>query len=232
MTPRAQAIPSNTTLATTDRTTLRRKRERGSHERSVVEAILDEGILAHVGFVSDGQPLVLPMAYARVRDQLYLHGAAGNHMLRSLATEAAVCVTVTLVDALVLARSAFHHSMNYRSVVLLGTAQPVTDEHEKTAALEALVEHLVPGRTRDVRAPRAAELKATLVVRLPIVEGSAKIRTGPPIEEVDDLLLPVWAGEIPLSIAIGDPTPDRHVASTIETPAYVAGYTRARQRLA
>ena len=193
-----------------------------------MNSILDEGLVAHVGFVSEGQQMVLPMAYARVDDQLYLHGAAANHMLGSLAAGAAVCVTVTLVDALVLARSAFHHSMNYRCVVLLGTATPVIDEQEKAAALEALIEHMVPGRTRDARTPTPTELKATLVVRLPIVEGSAKVRTGPPIEEAADLSLPIWAGEIPLSVSAGAPTHDTRLSPTIETPAYVTNYTRHR----
>jgi uncharacterized protein len=214
------------TLVVTPRTTLRRKRERGNHERAVVDAILDEGLVAHVGFVFDGAPIVLPMAYARVDDQLYLHGAAANHMLRTLASGAAVCVTVTLLDALVLARSTFHHSMNYRSVVLLGPATAVVDEDEKAMALEALVEHLVPGRTKDARSPTPTELKATLVVRLAILEGSAKIRTGPPIEDEEDLTLPVWAGEIPLSIVAGTPTADPHVSPTMDTPLYVTNYTR------
>jgi nitroimidazol reductase NimA-like FMN-containing flavoprotein (pyridoxamine 5'-phosphate oxidase superfamily) len=187
----------------------------------VVNSILDEGIVAHVGFAPQGQPMVLPMAYARVDDQLYLHGATANHMLRYLAGGAEVCVTVTLVDALVLARSAFHHSINYRCVVLVGTTTPVVDEQQKAAALEALIEHLVPGRTRDARPPTPAELKATLVVRLPIVEGSAKIRTGPPVEEEADLLLPIWAGEIPLSVTFGAPTPDHRLAPIIQTPTYI-----------
>jgi nitroimidazol reductase NimA-like FMN-containing flavoprotein (pyridoxamine 5'-phosphate oxidase superfamily) len=214
-------------LAITPRTALRRKRERGSHERAVVESILDEGLVANVGFVSDGRPVVLPMAYARLGQVLYLHGASANHLLRSI-SGAAVCVTVTLVDALVLARSAFHHSMNYRSAVLFGTAATVTDNDEKSRALDALVEHMVPGRTRDARPPTPSELRATLVVRLPIDEGSAKIRTGPPIDDDEDLDLDVWAGVIPLQIVAGAPVPDRTRAPGVTRPDYVANALERR----
>jgi nitroimidazol reductase NimA-like FMN-containing flavoprotein (pyridoxamine 5'-phosphate oxidase superfamily) len=219
--------PPTSTLAVTPRTTLRRERERGNHERDVINTILDEALVAHVGFLADGRPVVLPMAFARVGEQLYLHGAAANHMLRSIA-DAAVCVTVTLIDALVLARSAFHHSTNYRSVVLFGTATVVSDVAEKQIALDALVDHMVPGRARDARPPTPAELKATLVVRLSIDEGSAKIRTGPPIDDDDDIGLAVWAGEIPLAITAGVPVPDPALAAGIETPAYVTTYARGQ----
>ena len=178
------------TLVRTDRTTLRRKKERGSFDRDVVNAILDEGLVCHVGFSVEGSTFVLPMVFARIEDDLYLHGATGNHMLRALADGVGVCVTVTLLDALVLARSAFHHSMNYRSVMVLGTATRVEDDDEKRQATTALLEHIAPGRSADTRPPSTDELRATLMVRVPIVEGSAKVRTGGPIDEPGDLDAP------------------------------------------
>jgi nitroimidazol reductase NimA-like FMN-containing flavoprotein (pyridoxamine 5'-phosphate oxidase superfamily) len=195
----------------TARTTVRRKADRGRYDRGTIDAILDEALLAHVGFTVDGAPCVLPMAYARVGDVLYLHGASGNHMLRTLAGGAEACVTVTLLDGLVLSRSAFHHSMNYRSVVAFGRAEKVDDDAEKRAAMEALIEHTVPGRTPHTRPPSERELRATLVVRFPLTEASAKIRTGPALEEPDDLALPYWGGEIPLRLVAGEPVPDAHV---------------------
>lgn len=191
----------------TGRTRLRRKADRGSHDREVIDAILDEGLVCHVGFVSEGDPRVLPTAHVRVGDDLYLHGAPGNHMLRSL-EHAPVCATVTLLDGLVLARSAFHHSMNYRSVVVYGTAEPVTDGDDKRTVLEALVEHVKTGRSGDARPPTVEELRATRVVRIPLAEASAKIRTGPPVDDPDDMGLDVWAGVIPLSLEAGEPVVD------------------------
>jgi uncharacterized protein len=213
-------------LKRTDRTTVRRKRDRAAYDRAVVDEILDEGLVCHVGFLLDGRPAVIPTAYARVGDSLYLHGAVGNHMLRTMAAGGEVCVTVTLIDGLVLARSAFHHSINYRSVVLFGEAVPVSDEDEKRAALDALVEHLVPGRTADARGGTTDELRATLVVRLPIDEGSAKVRTGPPIDDEDDLDLPVWAGVVPLAVQAGAPIADNDEP----VPLYAASYSRTRSR--
>ena len=195
-------------LATTDRTKLRRKRERGTFDRDLAYSVLDEALVCHAGFVADHGPVVLPMTYARIDDVLYLHGAAGNALLRNLAQGAPVCVTVTLLDGLVLARSAFHHSMNYRSVVLFGLATRVTDPAEMHAASTALVEHLAPGRSAEVRGPSDEELRATAIVRLPIDEGSAKVRTGPPVEDEDDLGLPVWAGVLPLATVPGLPIAD------------------------
>ena len=195
-------------LEQTPRSRLRRKADRGRHDRPTVEAILDEALICHVGFAVDGRPWVVPTAYARIGDQLYLHGATGNFALRTLASGVEVCVTVTLLDGLVLARSAFHHSMNYRSVMLFGRAEPVTDDDEKERALLAIVEHMEPGRTSDTRPPTAEELRATLVVRLPIHEGSAKVRTGPPIDDPADLALDHWAGVIPLSLVRGEPERD------------------------
>lgn len=208
MAPTADALPvAADRLEPTERTTVRRSAARGRYERSVVEAILDEAYLAHVGFVVDGQPRVLPMAYGRVDDVLYLHGAVGNAMLRAVAgTE--VCVTVTLLDGLVLARSAYHHSMNYRSVVLVGTARKVEDLDEKRRALDAVVDHVLAGRSEVARPSTDGELRATLVVALPIREGSAKVRTGPPIDEPDDLDLPVWAGVVPIRTQADPPVQD------------------------
>jgi uncharacterized protein len=195
-------------LEQTDRTRLRRKADRGRHDRDTVDAILDEALVCHVGFAVDGRTWVVPTAHVRVDDDLYLHGASGNFALRTLASGVDVCVTVTLLDGLVLARSAFHHSMNYRSVLLFGRADPVVETAEKERALLALVEHMQPGRTGDTRLPTAEELRATLVVRLPISEGSAKVRTGPPIDDPADLALDHWAGVIPLALVRGEPEPD------------------------
>jgi uncharacterized protein len=194
------------------RTRVRRKAERGRYDRETVVAVLDAGLIAHVGFAGPEGLFVLPMAYGRVDDRLYLHGAAGNAMLKWLSTGADICVTVTLVDALVLSRSAFHHSMNYRSVVVVGRAEPVVDDEEKARALRGIVDHSIAGRSEACRGPNAAEMRTTRVVRLPIDEASAKIRTGPPIEEPDDLVLPYWAGEIPVITSLGTPVPDAYVA--------------------
>jgi uncharacterized protein len=166
---------------------------------------------------------VLPMAYGRIDDELFLHGATGNAMLRALGSGVDVCVTVTLIDALVLARSAFHHSMNYRSVVVMGRAVTVDDHDELAAALRAVVDHAVPGRSEDCRGPSASELRATRVVKLAITEASAKVRTGGPIEEPDDLTLPFWGGELPVMTSLGDPRADAHVVAGTPAPAYSRG---------
>jgi uncharacterized protein len=189
------------------RTTVRRKADRGRYERDVIRAILDEGLVAHVGFTSDFGVAVLPMVYARIDDNLYLHGAVGNHMLGSL-DGAEVCVTVTLVDGLVLSRSAFHHSMNYRSVVVYARSELVTDDDEKDCVLRAVVDHMVPGRSQHCRPPTAEERRATRVLRVPLHEASAKVRTGPPIEEPADLALSCFGGEVPLTMVRGLPVPD------------------------
>jgi uncharacterized protein len=207
-------------LPSTARGTLRRKRERGSHERALINAVLDEGLVCHVGFAAGHGPIVLPMTYVRIDDHLYLHGAGGNDMLRHLADGADLCVTVTLLDGLVFARSAFHHSMNYRCVVLFAMATPVTDTAELLAASAALLDHLAPGRSADARSPTEAELRATLMVRIPISEGSAKVRTGGPIADPDDMQLPVWAGEVPLAMVAQSPVPD--VNMTEPVPAYLS----------
>jgi hypothetical protein len=184
----------------TERTTLRRLPKRGDHDRATIEAILDEALVCHVGFVAEGQPYVIPTIHGRAGDWLYIHGSAASRMLRTLSGGVPVCVTVTLLDGLVMARSAFHHSMNYRSVVVLGTAQAVQDEAEKLEALRVIVDHVSPGRWAEARPPNEKELKATSVLRLPIAEASAKVRTGPPIDDEEDYALPVWAGVLPLRL--------------------------------
>ena len=211
-------------IAPTDRTTVRRQSQRASYERELVDAVIDEALSCHVGFAIDGRPWVLPTIHARIDDVLYLHGAVANHMLRAISGGIEACVTITLVDALVLARSAFHHSMNYRSVMVFGRATIVDDPDEKWAALHALVEHVVPGRMAEARPPSDAELRKTSVLRLPISEASAKVRTGGPIDDPEDLALPVWAGQLPLSTAYGSAVPEPDTSLTV--PAYVTGYRR------
>jgi nitroimidazol reductase NimA-like FMN-containing flavoprotein (pyridoxamine 5'-phosphate oxidase superfamily) len=204
-------------LTTTDRTKVRRLAERGRSDRAIVDEVLDEAYIAHVGFVVDGQPRVLPMTYGRDGDVLYLHGAVGNAMLRASA-DAEVCVTVTLLDGLVLARSAFHHSMNYRCVVLLGTATKVTDDAEKRRAFDAVVEHVLPGRTQVARPSNDSELRSTMVLRLPIEEGSAKVRTGGPKDDPEDMGLPVWAGVVPLRLVPSAPVQDPEQTAVLPVP--------------
>lgn len=201
------------TLAVTDRTRLRRRPTRGVFDRAAIYRILDGGFVCHVAFVADGQPYAIPTGYARVGDAVFLHGAAASRMVRSLAAGLDVCVTVTLVDGLVLARSAFHHSINYRSVVVLGRARLVEEPAEKTTALAAFTNHIVPGRWDQLRPITAKELAATSVLALPIEEASAKIRSGPPIDDEEDLGWPVWAGVVPVALAPGQSEPDAHVAA-------------------
>lgn len=199
-------------LTPTARTQVRRLADRGRFDRATINEILDEAYLAHVGFVVDGQPRVLPMTYGRDGETLYLHGAVGNAMLRA-STDAEVCVTVTLLDGLVLARSAFHHSMNYRSVVLLGVATKVESDADKRHAFDTIVEHVLPGRSAVARPTNDAELRATLVLRLPIDEASAKARAGGPVDDADDMELPVWAGVVPLRLVADAPAQDPAQAS-------------------
>ena len=208
-------------LPETGRTILRRKRERGSRDQRLLEAVLDEGLVCHVGFIADHGPVVLPMTYARLGPLLYLHGSSSNDLLRHLADGAPACVTVTLVDGLVYARSAFHHSMNYRCVVLFGRAERVSDPAEVRQAAVALLEHLAPGRSADARAPTDQEVRATLVVRFPIVEGSVKVRTGGPVDDAEDLALDVWAGELPLRTLAMAPVPDSEGPAV---PGYINGH--------
>jgi uncharacterized protein len=226
--PKAMDSDVGPELLKTARTTVRRKADRGGYGRDAAYAILDEGLLCHVGFSDAGTPIVLPMAYARIGDALYLHGATGNRMLRHLAGGAELCITVTLVDALVLARSAFHHSMNYRSVMLLGTAIRVEDEEEKRAAMAALLDHMVAGRSRHARSPTTRELRATAMVRIPIAEGSVKVRTGGPIEEPEDLAAAIWAGQIPLAVVADVGVADDGLPPGTEVPSYVRAYPPRR----
>jgi uncharacterized protein len=210
----------------TKRTQVRRLPDRAAYDSETVFRILDEGFICHIGFVADGQPYVIPTGYARVEDTLYVHGSAASRMLRTLAGGVQLCVTVTLVDGLVLARSAFHHSVNYRSVVILGRATPVEDLAGKLRALEAFTEHIVRGRWKDVRQPTESELKATTVLALPLNEVSAKIRTGPPKDEEEDYQLPIWAGVLPLALIPGAPARDPKMTVEIAPPEYLRSYAR------
>ncbi len=209
--------PMSDPLVPTDRTRVRRLPDRGTHDRSAIDEVIDEAYVAHVGFVVDGQPRVLPMTYGRDGDVLYLHGAVGNAMLRA-SIDAEVCVTITLLDGLVLARSAFHHSMNYRAVVLLGVATKVSDDEAKRHAFEVIVEHVMPGRTQVARGANDTELRKTLVLALPIEEGSAKVRTGGPVDDAEDMDLPVWAGVVPLRLTPGEPIQDPEQTEALPAP--------------
>ena len=213
-------------LPRTPRTTVRRLPMRGSHERETINQILDEGFICHVGFAIEGQPFVIPTGYARVGDKLIIHGSQASRMLRALKAGIDACVTVTLIDALVLARSAFHHSMNYRSVVILGRATLIDEREEKLAALFALAEHMIPGRWQEVRQPNEVELQQTTVLSMPIEEASAKIRTGPPLDDEDDYAMDVWAGLLPMRMIAQNPFPDPRLPSGIEIPKYVIEYKR------
>ncbi|SRR6266478_919722 len=213
----------NRQFVPTKRTRLKRLSKRASYERKIIYQILDEGFVCHVGFVVDGQPIVIPTAYGRAEDILYIHGSVASRMLRALADGIQICVTVTLIDGLVLARSAFHHSMNYRSVVVFGIASRVEDLAEKLRALRAFSEHVMPSRWAEVREPNDAELKQTLVLQLPLTEASAKIRSGPPIDDETDYNQPVWAGELPLSLVAGEPIADSRLLPGVEVPAYIRG---------
>jgi uncharacterized protein len=212
----------NIVLEQTERTRIHRLPERGNYDRATIDAILDEALICHVGFVVEGCPVVIPTIHARVDDHLYFHGSPAAGMLRTLRGGVDACVTVTLLDGLVLARSAFHHSMNYRSVVVFGKAEEVVDRQEKLRVLTALVEHVCRGRSSDARGPNEKELKQTLVLRVPIAEASAKIRTGPPKDDEEDYALPIWAGVLPLALTPSVPVPDNDVA----VPDYVSKYRR------
>jgi nitroimidazol reductase NimA-like FMN-containing flavoprotein (pyridoxamine 5'-phosphate oxidase superfamily) len=210
----------------TGRTKLRRMPARGSHEPAAVEAILDEALVCHVGLLDDGLPVVVPTLHARAGSTIYLHGSAASRALRK-SDGAEICLTATLIDGLVLARAALHHSANYRSAMVFGRGELVTEEGEKMAALEALVEKIVPGRWADARQPTARELRATAVLRLPLEEASAKIRSGPPLDEAEDMGLPVWAGVVPMRTALGPAEADAALAATVPAPAYLAELIRA-----
>jgi hypothetical protein len=211
------------------RTRVVREPHRGAYDRDTAYQILDEGFICHVGFVVEGQPFVIPTGYGRRGDNLYIHGSAASRMLRNLDQGVPVCVTVTLLDGLVLARSIFNHSMNYRSVVVLGKAVAVEEPDEKLEALRALSEHILPGRWEESRQPNEKELKATLVMRLPIEEFSAKVRQGPPLDDEEDYAFPTWAGVIPLQMVAGEPVNDPRLQAGQTAPQYAAHYSRTRK---
>jgi hypothetical protein len=195
--------------------------KRGVYERDAINAILDEGFLCHLGFAVEGQTYVIPTGYARSGDQVYVHGSAASRMLRELISATPMCLTVTLLDGVVLARSAFHHSMNYRSVVVLGEARQVTEREEKLEALRCFTSHVLPGRWDEVRLPTDQELKATSVIALPLNEASAKVRSGPPVDDEPDYALDIWAGIIPMRLVAGKPTPDARLRPDIPARKYL-----------
>lgn len=213
-------------MTITERTQLRRLPKRGAHDPETIRAILDASFLAHIGFNVEGQPFVIPTLFGREEDKLYMHGSAASRMLRHLETGVSACVNVTIVDGLVLARSAFHHSMNYRSVVAFGTARKIEGREEKNHALRVVSEHLIRGRWEDVRQPTDQELKATSVLEFSIEEASAKIRTGPPADDEEDYALSMWAGVLPLKLVAESPIPDSRLADGIPVPAYVRRYRK------
>jgi uncharacterized protein len=213
----------------TSRTTIKRLPKRGEYDRAAVYQILDEAFVCHVGFVVGEQPYVIPTGFGRLGDNLYLHGSAASRMLRTLSDGVDVCVTVTLIDGLVVARSAFHHSMNYRSVVALGKATVVENEEEKREALETITNHIIPNRWAEAREPNEQEMRATLVLVLPLVEVSAKVRTGPPLDDEEDYQLPIWAGVVPLQMTAATPIADPRLLEGVEPPAQVRRYSRSKK---
>ncbi|MGZ9166266.1 MAG: pyridoxamine 5'-phosphate oxidase family protein [Anaerolineales bacterium] len=212
----------------TDQNRIKRLPERGHYDRETIYRILDEALICHAGFVEKGQPYVIPINFARVGDTMLLHGAKASRLLKHIEAGHPVCVTVTLVDGLVLARSVFHHSVNYRSVVVFGKGRPVQDEQEKLAALKAITEHLIPGRWQEARLPNRKEMNATRVVSIKIDEASAKIRMGPPGDEPEDYALPVWAGVLPLQEIPLSPIRDELLPEEVPLPTYIAEYSRKR----
>lgn len=216
------------TYRPTARTRVKRRPQRAHYDRATVHQILDEAFLCHVGFVSEGCPVVIPTAYGRDGERLYLHGAPLSRMLTTLAQGVEVCVTVALVDGLVLARSAFHHSINYRSVAIFGRARVVAEPEAKRQALRTFSEHVIPGRWKDVREPNQKELDGTLVLEVPIEEVSAKVRSGPPVDDDEDMGLEVWAGVLPLELTAKSPIPDERMAAKVPAPDYVRRYSRQR----
>lgn len=213
-------------LTKTDATTVRRKAERADYLRDSANAILDEALVAHVGFSVDEQPFVIPMVFGRDDDRLILHGSVASRLLRALDDGVPVCVTVTLIDALVASRSQFHTSMNYRSVVIIGTARRIHDLDDARRTMACVVDHALPGRSADARPPTDAELRQTAVLELAIDTASVKVRTGGPIEDPDDLALPVWGGIVPITTTFGAPEPDTHVRADVPVPATLARYQR------
>jgi nitroimidazol reductase NimA-like FMN-containing flavoprotein (pyridoxamine 5'-phosphate oxidase superfamily) len=208
------------------RTQVRRKPERGSYDRALINAIIDEALICHIGFVDDGLPVVIPTIHARVDDRLYLHGSPASRLLRSMRSGDEISVNVTLVDGLVVARAAVHNSMNYRSVVVFGRPRVVTDHEEKRAALRAITNHVIPDRWDDARPMTESEMKSTLVAALPLEEASAKVRTGGPDDDEGDYGLPIWAGVIPLMTVAGEPIADPHLRVAADVPPYVSNYRR------
>jgi nitroimidazol reductase NimA-like FMN-containing flavoprotein (pyridoxamine 5'-phosphate oxidase superfamily) len=213
----------------TERTEIRRLPKRAAYDRETVYRILDEGLVCHIAFIADGRPVVIPTGYGRKDDTLYIHGSTASRMFRTLAAGAEVCVAVTLLDGLVLARSAFHHSMNYRSVVIFGQASVIDDPAAKVEALRAFTEHVAPGRWPEIRPPSRKELQVTMVLAIPLKEASAKVRSGPPIDDEEDYALPVWAGVLPFSDATGEPRPDDRLPAGIQIPEYLRWYDRRRR---
>jgi uncharacterized protein len=218
----------STSSAPTPRTRVVREPQRAVYDRSVVNRILDEGFICHVGFSVDGHPFVISTSYGRHEDVLYIHGSVASRMLRNVSGGIPMCVTVTLIDGLVLARSIFNHSMNYRSVVVLGTGTAIEDREEKLAALRLLSEHIVPGRWNEARQPNEKELKATTILRVPIQEFSAKVREGPVVDDEEDYAFPVWAGVLPINLVTGDPINDSRLDEKISIPEYVKNYSRRK----
>jgi nitroimidazol reductase NimA-like FMN-containing flavoprotein (pyridoxamine 5'-phosphate oxidase superfamily) len=208
------------------RTTVKRLANRADYDRVTINAIIDEALICHVGFVVDGSPVVIPTIHTRIGETLYFHGSAASRMLRSLRNGIDACVTVTILDGLVMARSAFHHSMNYRSVVVLGKGREVIERDEKLRVLEALVEHVCTGRAADARPPNEAELKQTLVIAMPLAEASAKVRSGPAADEEEDYALPIWSGIIPLALTPAAPVDDSRLVAGVTAPEYATRYER------
>ena len=219
-----------TDFTRTDRNRIKRLPQRGHYDRETIHRILDEALICHVGFVEKGQPFVIPINFARVDDAIFLHGAKASRLLKHIEAGHPVCVETTIVDGLVLARSVFHHSMNYRSVVLFGKGRLIEDEQEKLTALKAITEHLIPGRWQEARLPNRKELNATSIVSIEIGEASAKIRVGPPVDEDEDYALPVWAGILPLRETPLPPTQDELQSDDIPLPPYITGYVRTSSR--
>jgi nitroimidazol reductase NimA-like FMN-containing flavoprotein (pyridoxamine 5'-phosphate oxidase superfamily) len=209
----------------TERVRVKRLPERGVYDRDAIDAILDEGRICHLGFVHNGQPLVIPTIHARDGDRVYVHGSTASRTLRALRGGLPACITVTILDGLVVARSVFEHSMNYRSVIVLGTARAIEDPDEKLAGLRAIAEHVLPGRWKEARLPNPSELKQTLLLALPLDEASAKVRTGPPEDQEEDYDLPIWAGEVPMRLTWLPPRPDPLLAADVEIPPSVQSLT-------
>jgi len=215
-------------ITPTPRATVRRAEQRASYDRTTIYRILDEALVCHIGFIDDGQPYVIPMNHVRVGDRLCVHGSPASRILQRLSAGADACITVTLLDGLVLARSAMHHSVNYRSAVILARGEPMQDRQEKERVLQALVEHVVPGRWEDVRKPTEQEVAATAIVSFPLDEASAKVRSGPPADDENDYSLPVWAGVIPVALTHSAPVPDPRLPASVDVPPYIAAYSRPK----